>query len=156
MEKKELSINVLRITVDEMLSEDLFRLEICKLIKTDKSGEFKDEPEYWQDIYDKDGEEVMVRPDKPAKNSTSTIRSYVERMSIPNAKLKQYPWKELKEGQVYLSGEFEIRTEKPGKKPIKQYFTSANKRAFERIDDDVYENTKTLYYKVLANKEKNG
>ncbi len=154
MEKKELSINVLRITVDEMLSEDLFRLEICELIKTDKSGEFKDEPEYWRDIFDKDGEEVMVRPDMPTSNSK--IVSYVDRMSIPDSKLKQYPWKEMKEGQVYLSGEFEIRMEESDKEPLNQYFTRTDARAFERIDDDVYENTKSLYYKVLAKKERNG
>ncbi len=36
---------VRRITVDEKLSEDLIRLEVCELKKQDESGEFKDEPD---------------------------------------------------------------------------------------------------------------
>ena len=42
MDKEEKNVTVRRITVDERLSEDLIRLEICELKKIGESGEFNE------------------------------------------------------------------------------------------------------------------
>ncbi|MBN2001334.1 hypothetical protein JW935_27565 [candidate division KSB1 bacterium] len=152
MAKKVKIAKVQRITIDERLSEDLIRLEICKLIKVGESGEFKDEPDFWKDIV-RNGNEILARPINPKKKSKKDL--YTDWMSIPESQVKQFPWKDLKEGQVYLSGEFEIKEEQDGDKNVKRYFTRPGVKAFEQIDDDVKENTKTLYYEILAKGEKN-
>ena len=153
MNKKSEIPKVHRITVDERLSEDLIRIEICKLIRLDKSGEFKDEPDYWEDITE-EGQEIIAQPCVPKKKSNTNF--YTDLMSIPKSKVKKFPWKDLKEGQVFLAGEFEVREQKSGDKKVKRYFIHPGKKDFEQIDDDVKENTKTLYYKVLAKGEKHG
>ena len=153
MNKKSKIPTVHRITVDERLSEDLIRIEICKLIKVDKSGEFKDEPDYWEDITE-EGEEIIAQPCAPKKKSNTN--SYTDLMSIPKSKVDKFPWKDLTEGQVFLAGEFEVRGKESGNKKVKRYFIHPGKKEFEQIDENVKENTKTLYYKVLAKGEKHG
>ena len=153
MDKEDIIAAVRRITIDERLSEDLIRIEICKLIKVDKSGEFKDEPDYWEDITE-EGEEIIAQSCVPKEKSNTN--SYTDLMSIPKSKVDKFPWKDLKEGQVFLAGEFEVREKESGNKKVKRYFICPDKKDFEQIDDDVKENTKTLYYKVLAKGEKHG
>jgi hypothetical protein len=70
--------------------------------------------------------------------------------------LSQFPWKDLKEGQVFLSGEFEIKEEKSGDQIVKRYFIHPGEKAFVRIDAEVNKNTKTLYYDTLSKGKKNG
>jgi hypothetical protein len=144
---------VRRITVDEKISEDLIRLEICELRKHDKSGEFKDDPEYWKDIVKK-GKEITARPTSQKKGPKKD--RYTDLMAIPKSQVKQFPWKDLKEGQVFLSGTFEVKEDMSGDEKIKRYYIRPGKKAFERIDDDVKKNTKNLYYEILAKGEKNG
>ena len=153
MDREDKIPTVRRISVDERLSEDLIRLEICKLIKLGESGEFKDEPDFWRDIV-QEGEEIVVHPINPEKESTKGL--YTDLMSIPESQVKQFPWKDLKEGQVFLSGAFEVKEEQRGDKKVKRYFIRPGEKAFKQIDDDVKENTKTLYYEILAKGEKNG
>ena len=153
MNKKSKIPTVHRITVDERLSEDLIRIEICKLIKVDKSGEFKGEPDYWEDITE-EGEEIVAQPCAPKKKSKNN--SYTDLMSVPKSKVDKFPWKDLKEGQVFLAGEFEVRGKKSGDEKVKGYFIHPGKKDFQQIDEDVKETTKTLYYKVLAKGEKHG
>ena len=153
MDKEDIIAAVRRITVDERLSEDLIRLEICELKKVGESGEFKDEPDFWRDIV-QEGEEIVARPINPEKESKKG--SYADLMSIPESQLEQFPWKDLKEGQVFLSGEFEVKEEQSGNKKVKRYFVRPGEKAFKQIDDDVKENTKALYYKLLAKGEKHG
>ena len=153
MDKENKIATVHRITVDERLSEDLIRLEICELKKLGESGEFKDEPDFWRDIV-QEGEEIVVRPINPEKESKKGL--YTDLMSIPESQVKQFPWKDLKEGNVFLSGAFEVKEEQSGNKKVKRYFIRPGKKAFRQIDDDVKENTKTLYYEILAKGEKNG
>lgn len=153
MDKEERIATVRRITVDERLSEDLIRLEICELIKHEKSGEFKDEPDYWRDIA-QEGGEVLARPIAPGKKSTKEC--YTDLMSIPKSQVKKFPWKDLKEGQVFLSGAFEVKEEQSGDDTVMRYFIRPGKKAFKQIDDDVKKNTKTLYYKILAKGENHG
>ena len=140
-----------RITIDERLSEDLVRLEICELVKVAEKGEFKDEPDFWKVIV-KDGGEILARPINSAKISVKN--SYAKLMSIPDSKVKKFPWKDLKEGQVFLSGAFVVKKKQRGGKKVKQFFVSHGKAGFERIDDDVKESTKALYYDILAKGEK--
>jgi hypothetical protein len=153
MVKDKKRATVRRITIDEQLSEDLIRLEVCELIEPESTGEFKDDPSFWRDI-SQDGEEILARP----LNSEERYEkdSYTELMSIPESQIEQFPWKDLKEGQVYLSGEFEVREEKNGDRMVKHYVISRGKKTFIQIDDDVKENTKNLYYEILAKGENHG
>lgn len=153
MDKEDRNATVRRITIDEQLSEDLIRLEICELINEGESREFKDEPDFWRDIV-QDGEEIVARPINPEEGPKKD--SYTNLMSIPESQVEQFPWKDLKEGQVFLSGAFEVKEEQSGDKKVKRYFIRPGQKAFKKIDDDVKENTKTLYYEVLAKGEKNG
>ena len=153
MNNKDKIGTVQRITVDERLSEDLIRLEICELKEPGESGEFKDEPDFWRDIA-QDREEVLARPNNSGKGSRKDY--YVDLMFIPEAQVRQFPWKDLEEGQVFLSGEFKVKKERRKGKKGKRYFIRPGKKVFKRIDDDVKENTKALYYEVLAKGEKNG
>ena len=153
MNKKDKIATVRRITVDERLSEDLIRLEICELKKVGESGEFREEPDYWKDVV-QEGEEILARPINPENESEEG--RYTDLMSIPKSQVKQFPWKDLKEGQIFLSGAFEIKEEQNGGKIVKRYFIRPGEKAFIQIDDDVKENTKTLYYEILAKGKKNG
>lgn len=153
MDKEEKIATVRRITVDERLAEDLIRLEICELINRDDSGEFKLEPEFWKDIA-QEGEEIVARPFRPGKKSQKDL--YTDLMSIPEEQVKEFPWKDLEEGQVFLSGAFEVKEEQSGNKTVKRYFIRPGAKAFKQIDDDVKEDIKTLYYEILAKGEKNG
>ena len=105
MDKEEKIATVRMITVDERLAEDLIRLEICELINRDDSGEFKLEPEFWKDIA-QEGEEIVARPFRPGKKSQKDL--YTDLMSIPEEQVREFPWKDLEEGQVFLSGAFSI------------------------------------------------
>lgn len=142
-----------RITVDEKLAEDLIRLEICKLKKLEDGGEFKDEPGFWEDIAE-EGEEIFARAPDPDNKSQEDL--YTEIMSIPAALSSQFPWKDLTEGQVFLSGSFSVRESQNEDKKIKKYFYRPKENSFEQIDDEVKDDTKILYYEVLAQGEKNG
>jgi len=153
MDKADKTAIVRRITVDERLSEDLIRLEICELIKHEESGEFKDEPEFWNDIV-QEGEDILARPINPKNESQKDL--YTDLMSIPVSQVKQFPWKDLKEGQVFLSGAFEVKEEPNRDKKVKRYFIRPGGKAFKQIDDDVKKDTKILYYEILAKGEKNG
>lgn len=156
MDKKNIYTKVRRISIDEQLSENLIRLEICtlRLEKLDESGEFKDEPDYWSEIAT-EGEESLALSIRPEKESAIGTY-YIDLMSIPKSMVEQFPWKDLKEGQVFLSGEFEVREEQDRDKKVKRYYVRPGAKVFMQIDDDVKEDTKTLYYGVLAKGEKNG
>lgn len=153
MKKEDNIPKVYRISVDERLSEDLIRLEICELIKPLKSGEFKDEPENWEEITS-EGEEIVVKPIEKGEKVKKGHKS--EFISISESLLTKFNWKDLKEGQVYLSGEFEIKEKKNGDQTVKRFFIYPGKRAIEKIDDVVNKNTKTLYYDTLSKGKKNG
>lgn len=121
-------VRVRRITVDEKLSEDLFRFVFCSL----KEGieKFTDQSDKWQKEKGK-----LVHP-----GNYSRIL-YVEKSKAP-------PWETLQEGQVYLSGEFEV----VGDQTKPDYFrVSPGRRKFLRIDklDMINDGVKSLYSDVL-------
>ena len=153
MDKEDKIPTVLRISVDERLSEDLIRLEICELIRFGESKEFKDEPDFWSDII-QGGEEIVARLINPGKVIIKGPNT--DMVSILESLVEQFPWKDLKEGQVFLSGAFEVKEEQRRDKKVKRYFIRSGEKAIKQIDDDVKENTKTLYYEILAKGGKNG
>lgn len=146
-------VTVRRISVDERLAEDAIRLEICKLEKYDEQGEFEDTPDAWRDLTGA-GEDLIVHPG--TLEGGSKHRSYMEVMGVPAAELENYPWKELKEGQVFLSGEFEAREEGAGENKVTRYFISEGAQNFLQIDEEVGARTKILYHEVLAREVKHG
>lgn len=127
--KRELrKVRVRRITVDEKLSDDLFRFVFCSLNEGIKK--FTDRDDEWQEEREK-----LVHP----RNYSRIL--YVKKSEAP-------AWETLKEGQVYLSGEFKVI----GDKTKPEYFeVSSGQREFLRIDnlEIIDEGIKSLYSDVL-------
>ena len=65
---------------------------------------------------------------------------------------REIQWKDLKEGQVFLLGEFEMRQ----KETKNHYFIRPGASSIQQIDDEVYDQTKILYYKVLGKEVSHG
>jgi hypothetical protein len=118
-------LGVKRITVDERLAEDLIRFEICALNKNVEK--FFDRVGIWGEKK----EELVRRTD------------YKRMLHLPQ------PWNTLKEGQVFMLGEFEIIGERT--KP-KYFKASPGKKEFIRIDDlrKFRDKTKRTYSDLLA------
>ena len=112
--KKEPRV-VLRITVDEKIDTDLIRFVICPLkrgleIFTDMDKQWEDEDQKL--VSAQDYEEILQEWG----------------VKDPN----DLPWETLEEGQVYLSGMFEV----VGKKKSPEHFkVNPRKKAFMRIDN---------------------
>ena len=118
---------VRRITIDEKLSNDLIRFLFCSL----KEGieRFADLDEQW-------GEEQEV---------LAQSHDYAQMLDVTSEAL---PWETLKEGQVFLSGEFEVI----GDRTAPEYFkVSPGRKEFLRIDNlkEFKEEVKYLYSEVL-------
>jgi len=128
MKGESRKVRVRRITVDEKLSDDLFRFVFCSLREGIKK--FTDRDDEWQEE-----REELVHP----QNYSRIL--YVKKSEAP-------AWETLKEGQVYLSGEFEVI----GDQTKPEYFkVSPGRREFLRIDnlEIIDEGLKSLYSDVL-------
>ena len=99
---------ITRITVDEILSDALIRFETCTLKKD--TVEFFDEVVNWGEKKD-----VLVKRSQ-----------YRRKLDLP------YPWEEFEEGQVFLSGAFEVVCVEG--KPD-HFRVSPGKNGFVRIDN---------------------
>lgn len=120
-------MRVRRITVDEKLSDDLFRFVVCWLKEGIKR--FTDLDYEWQEEQEK-----LVNP----RNYSRIL--YVKKSEAP-------AWETLKDGQVYLSGEFKVM----GDQTAPEYFkVSPRRREFLRIDnlEIIDEGVRTLYSDV--------
>jgi len=128
MKGKLRKVRVRRITVDEKLSDDLFRFVFCSL--REGIEKFTDRDDEWQEEQEK-----LVHP-----------QNYSRILDIKKSKAPA--WETLQEGQVYLSGEFEVI----GDQTKPEYFkVSPGRREFLRIDnlDIIDEGVKSLYSDVL-------
>lgn len=120
--------SVQRITIDEKLSDNLIRVLASPLA----SGieEFGDDIKDWGKEKD-----FLIRPD-----------DYAAKLGIPLSEKQNWPWPELLEGRVFLSGRFEASGDQP--KPEKFRITRGPER-FMRIDGAIKEQVKRLYFKAL-------
>ncbi len=129
--KKKSKKNVLvqRITIEEKLSEDIIRVLISLL----KGGikKFRDQMECWEEE-----KEELVRPD-----------SFAKKMGIPISEKKNFKWQNLREGQVFLSGAFDVVDIK---KPPGMFEVNPKRKEFLSIDALVKKDIKKLYFKVLG------
>ena len=127
-EKKIREEGVYRITVDERLHDDSIRLLRCRLRKG--VTRFEDRTKYWRAE-----KEVLV-------NS----KNFAAKMKIPAEQKKIWEWKNLKEGQVFLTGEFDLagKGESTGTFEVKR-----GNKMFISIGDDVKKEVEKLYYKVI-------
>ncbi len=126
--KSKKNLIVQRITIDEKLSEDLIRLLVSAL----KGGikKFRDQMEYWEEE-----KEELVRPD-----------SFVKKMGIPISEKKNFKWQDLREGQIFLSGAFDVVIKKlPG-----MFEINPKRKEFLSIDALAKKDIKKLYFKVLG------
>lgn len=121
---------VRRITVDERLADDLVRLAVCPLAEGveeffDREGDWDKERQWW------------ARPE-----------NYARKMGIPAAQREKWPWERLEEGQVFLSGEFEIVRETA----LLYFKVSRGREEFLRIDDlEVFkEGVRRTYSELLT------
>lgn len=127
--KQELrKVQVRRITVDEKLSDELFRFVFCPLKEGIKK--FRDRDDEWEEEREK-----LVHP----RNYSRVF--FVKESEAP-------VWETLKEGQVYLSGEFKVIG---GKTNPEGFMVSPGRREFLRIDnlELIEERIKSLYSDVL-------
>jgi hypothetical protein len=126
---------VRRITVDERLAGDLIRLVVCHL--ADGIEVFYDRQEDWGTERD-----VWTRP-----------KDYAQKLGAPDVQTP--PWESLEEGQLYLSGEFEV----VGDRARPAYFrVRPGRREFVRIDnlEEYREGVKHLYSVLLTEGGKDG
>jgi hypothetical protein len=123
--------SVKRITVDEKMQDDLIRLLICELPQGVK--DFSEEEAEWSEEKD-----CFVTPD-----------DYDQKMGIPKSKVKHWSWESLREGQVFLSGNFV--TVKRGKH--RRFAAGRKRKNFLSIEDVVKEEVKRLYSQVLRGGE---
>lgn len=127
--KSKKKVIVRRITVDEKLSEDLIRVLVSSLKEGIKK--FRDKMEYWEEE-----NEELVRPD-----------SFVKKMGIPFSEKKKFKWENLREGQVFLSGAFDVVDIK---KPPGRFEVNPKRKEFLNIDALVKKDIKKLYFRVLG------
>lgn len=128
---------VRRITVDEKLTDGLIRLVICRLAEGveeffDREGDWDKEQEAW------------ARP-----------KNYVRKLGIPSELREEWPWGRLAEGQMFLSGEFEIVEDRTDPKYFK---VSPGHQEFLRIDDlEVFKDgVRRIYSELLTRGWKHG
>jgi hypothetical protein len=117
--------------VDERLTDDLLRIEVCQLAHA--GPEFADRSGEWTAA-----RAVLVRSDE-----------YLEAMGIPAAEAEEWPWGALREGMAFISGAFELVEEESA--PL--YFRIApQQRAFVRIDhlDPLRDSLKEIYSQLLT------
>jgi len=132
MEKLREKAVVMRLTIDEKLSDDLIRLLVCPLV-TGKE-EFQDETGDWEAE-----SELLVGP-----------ANYAEIMGIPDDLAKEYPWKTLGEGNVFLSGWFGVIGDE--KSPA-GFMAVSGRRNFLCIDGLVRKRIKKLYFDALEGRK---
>ena len=130
-QKKSAKTVVRRITVDEKLFEDLIRLEVCSLI--DGVDRFEDAAKFWRG--ENKYEEMFVGPD-----------DYADTLGIPESRRKEFPWKNLKEGQVFLTGSFVVSGDKS---TPNTYVVKDGTDGFVRIDEITCKEIAELYYQAI-------
>lgn len=121
-------VRVRRITVDEKLSDDLFRFLWCWLKEGTKK--IKGRVDEWQE-----------EQEKWVNHQNYSRVLYTKKIKAP-------AWETLKEGQVYLSGEFKV----VGDRTKPKYFeVSPGQKEFLRIDnlELIDEGVESLYSDVL-------
>jgi hypothetical protein len=126
---------VRRITVDERLADDLFRLAVCSLadgvtVFFDRQGDWGAEREVW------------ARP-----------KNYAQKLGVPLADAPS--WESLEEGQLFLSGEFEI----VGDRTAPEYMrVKPGEQELLRMDTmtEFKEGVKQLYSVLLTGGRQNG
>jgi hypothetical protein len=120
---------VRRITVDEWLADDLIRLVSCRLA------------EGVEEFFDRDGDWG------PEREIWAEPKTYARKMGVPASIAP--PWETLEEGQVFVSGEFEV----VGDRAAPDYLrVSRGRKELLRIDElqDLKETVKRLYSNVLT------
>jgi len=111
MDVEQRRVEVRRITVDERLAAGLIRLAVCRL----KKGV--------EVFYDREGDWG------PERAWLARPENYARKLGVPKAEAPA--WDSLQEGQLYLSGEFEI----VGERSSPSYFcVSPGAKEFVRID----------------------
>ncbi len=132
-----MSAIVRRITIDERLAEDLIRVAICPLAKNVRA--FLDRAGDWG----------------PERESFIHPKDYVRKLGITDAEL--WPWESLTEGQVFLSGNFELVPKKrvDGSIELGYFQIRRDQRRFERIDqlDAIRTSIHQLYAHALGGRD---
>ena len=125
--KKSRKAQVRRITIDEKLSDDLVRFVVCSL----KQGveNFIDRDEDWEE----EREELLQS------------RDYTQMFGIM---AEEFPWETLKEGQVFLLGEFEVIGDRTAPQCFK---VNPGRKELLRIDnlEEFKEEIKYLYSEIM-------
>ena len=121
-------LGVRRITVDSVLDADLIRLEVCTL-----RGEFTDFDD-------------AVGEWRGHRDSYITSDDYHRKLRLTSGQQAKYSFSSFKEGQVFLSGEFEVSG---GGKGRKRFKVSPGKRKFMPIHTIIRKDLERLYFEAL-------
>ena len=119
---------VCRITVDEKLEDDLIRILIANL--KDKVTTFSDDSTCWEEE-----EERFVRPD-----------NYQKKIGMTRDNAKKWPWDNLYEGQVFLTGRFRVSRSRGAQTA---FVVDVKRRNFQCIDRLIKERVKKKYLSAL-------
>lgn len=125
--KKSRKSLVRRITVDEKLSDNLIRVLISGLAAGIK--EFNVNKGKWQNE-----KEVFITP-----------QNYTEKLGMSKSMEKKLPWEDLKEGQAFLYGNFEIK----GSRKSPAIVIHKGPLRILRIDNLIRSEVEELYSAVL-------
>jgi hypothetical protein len=127
---------VWRITVDERLTEDLIRIEVCHLAYD--TNEFGDRVGEWTGARG-----VFIHSD-----------DYLDVMGIPDDQADQWPWESLTEGMSFIAGAFVEPPAEPveGQPAAVRFRVAPERRAFTRIDnrDPLRDSLKEIYSLLLT------
>jgi len=126
---------VRRITIDEKLGDNLIRILIANL--KDKTAIFSDDSIYWKE----EKEDFVRRED------------YQSKMEIPDENVEEWPWARLHEGQVFLSGRFQMHDNLGAKTA---FVVDLQRRNFQRIDQLFKDSFKRKYLAALERSTSDG
>lgn len=132
MKKKKFfnnAVDVRRITIDEKLSDNYIRLLVSNL-KMGDNGFFDWDENIWSEE-----KEIYVND-----------KDFIDKMKIIPSKIKEYKWEALKEGQVFLSGEFKLFN----KNRKDKFIINKGRKNFRQIDKEIRRNIEPIYFNVLT------
>lgn len=149
-------IKVYRITVDEKMDDNTVRLLVCPLVHNIEK--FADK------------KTMQIRITDRARNWDEERDFFVKRnnfeellptLGLVPENVKDFVWENIHEGQIYLLGEVtrEMATkqeseENDDKKVFTRFIVDTGKANFYRIDEEVKETIKRLYFSTVRGRRK--
>ena len=127
---------VIRLTIDERLSDDLIRVLITRLKK--RFNLIKDEPKRWEDE-----KELLLHK----KTYRKQLR---KKLGLTKEQASSFIWDKLKEGQVCLLGAFQEEEHKKRGRIALRFRFEPKQKTFKQVDRMPKDMVKDLYLQTLT------